>query len=294
MNILVTGSGGVLGHHIINRLIREGHNVVGCDRQKGYKTVQVDIFDSTGMDNLFKTVRPDVVYHLASVVGRVYSESQKYHAVNVSALGVIHVAELCLKYNSKMIFFSTSEVYGGIPLGTLTLDDEDLPTEPVNAYGAGKLMAENYLLYMQRTCNLKLMIVRPFMIYGGEPDSKFRSVLSRYLWSLKNGTTARVDLNCYRSWCYVDDLTEGVKDFKEGIYNIGNSERLDSIQALYDLSVAVSGKRANYEISGQPPNNITVNTKDPNFVKAERELGFKANISLAEGLRREWSRINGS
>ena len=297
MNIIVTGSGGVLGKPIIQRLYREGHSIYGLDRIGGYRSKKIDIFDLSGMSDYFQSVKPQRVYHLASVVGRVNSESQAYHSVNVSVLGTVQVAHLCLKHNAEMIFFSTSEIYGNVDLekySAIGLDQEDLPAEPINAYGTAKLMAEKYLLYLQRVYGLKLMIIRPFMIYGGEHDSRFRSVLSRFLWDLKEGRESRLDAGCHRSWCYVDDFTEGVKDFKEGIYNIGNSSELISIEDLYRRSVRISGMTPRSKVSADPPNNITVRSKNPNFARAERKLGFKAKISLNDGLRREWSRINGT
>ena len=150
MNIIVTGSGGVLGKPIIQRLYREGHSIYGLDRIGGYRSKKIDIFDLSGMSDYFQSVKPQRVYHLASVVGRVNSESQAYHSVNVSVLGTVQVAHLCLKHNAEMIFFSTSEIYGNVDrekYSAIGLDQEDLPAEPINAYGTAKLMAEQYLLY---------------------------------------------------------------------------------------------------------------------------------------------------
>ena len=289
MRILVTGGSGIIGHVLIDKLLDQGHKVYNLDNAASPNGRMVEYrYDVTAyglVDEAFKTCNPDRVYHLAATVGREYTENNP-EVMSVNVIGTYNVARLCVEHDAELISFSTSEVYGNHNGSAVTEQSE---LRPINLYGAAKLAGEQLINYMVLTYKLKAMIIRPFMIYGNEPDNEWRSALSRFFYALKDGRRLTVYVDCVRAWCYITDLVNGATlQFVEGIFNIGNDTEPKTLMELYQLQAGIAGKKGNTKLIKGKPNQITVAHKAASFDKARKLLGYKPEVSLNEGLTKTW------
>ncbi len=274
---------------LIDRLLDQGHKVYNLDNAASPNGRMVEYrYDVTGyglVDEAFKSCKPHRVYHLAATVGREYTENNP-EVMSVNVIGTYNVARLCVEHNAELISFSTSEVYGNHN-GSVVTEQSEL--RPINLYGAAKLAGEQLINYMVLTYKLKAMIIRPFMIYGNEPDNEWRSALSRFFYSLKNDRRLTVYVDCVRAWCYITDLVNGsTLQFVEGVFNIGNDTEPKTLMELYQLQVGIAGKKGNTKLIKGKPNQITVAHKVASFDKARKLLGYKPDVSLNEGLIKTW------
>mgnify|MGYP000132332742 CR=1 FL=1 len=114
MKILVIGSEGNVGKELVKYLGSVGHSVFECDILPGWRDsfYQADINNGIDLASVFEKVKPEVVYHLAAMVSRVTCEAAASMTIQTNLLGVQNVIECCKRFGSKMVYFSTSEVYG--------------------------------------------------------------------------------------------------------------------------------------------------------------------------------------
>lgn len=287
MRILITGGAGVIAPYLIMALKGQGHTVLPFDVLDN-DSYYVDIRRQEEVKAMFEVANPDKVYHLAASVGRENSE-HKPNVLNVNVTGTYNVAKACADKDIELVSFSTSEVYGNHD-GTVV--DEHAYCEPINLYGVSKLAGEQVVNYFVRTYGLKAMIVRPFMIYGGEYDSDMRSALSRFFYAMEHGRRITVYADCVRAWCYVDDLVRGVTGkFIEGTFNIGNDAEPLTMKELYFKQVGIAGKSTNANFLYNNPNRITVPNKLASFDKAQQLLDYEPTVSLDEGLLETWKEM---
>jgi len=289
VRILVTGGSGIIGHVLIDKLLDQGHKVFNLDNRISPNGRLVDyrfnVVSYTMVKRAFDDCNPERVYHLAATVGREYSEN-KPDVMSVNVIGTYNVARLCVEHSAELISFSTSEVYGNHN-GDVVTEESEL--RPINLYGAAKLAAEKMINYLVRTYGLKVMIIRPFMIYGNEPDSEWRSALSRFFYALKKDTKFNVYADCIRAWCFITDLVNGATlQFIEGVFNIGNDTEPITLMELYQRQAGIAGKRGKVKLIKGKPNQITVAHKAASFDKARKLLGYKPEVSLNEGLTKTW------
>ncbi len=289
LRILVTGGSGIIGHVLIDKLLEQGHSVFNLDRVAAPNgrlvEYRYDVTSYTMVKSAFDDCKPERVYHLAATVGREYSE-HKPDVVSVNVLGTYNVARLCVDHKAELISFSTSEVYGNHN-GNVVTEQSEL--RPINLYGSVKLAAENMINYLVLTYGLKAMIIRPFMIYGNEPDSQWRSALSRFFYGIKKDEPFNVYADCTRAWCYLTDLVEGVTlQFAQGVFNIGNDNEPVTLFELYTKMAGIAGKKGKAKLIRGKPNQITVAHKAASFEKARKVLGYDPKVSLIEGLTKTW------
>lgn len=288
MRIMVTGGSGVIGKPLIEKLIEQGHDVYNVDLAPPIDGVIHYRYDITLMQYVkraFKQIKPDRVYHLAAGVGRIKQENDPL-VVATNITGTYNVAMNCVDYGAELIYLSTSEVYGDHDGKAVSEGDA---TNPINLYGATKLAAEVIIQYMERVYDLRAMIVRPFMVYGGEGDSIFRSALSQFFYALKNYKPLRIDRGCVRSWCYVSDFVRGITtNFVPGIFNVGNdTEPIDMVD-LYEKQAAIAGVKGRANIRDNMPDKITVRRKQCNLERARIILEYEPEIKLTGGLLKTW------
>ena len=288
MRILITGGSGVIAPYLKAKLESQGHEVRTFDLIGG--DIIGDVTDSHHVNGALNSIAPDRIYHLAAHVGREHSE-HKSKVLDVNVTGTYNVAMACAERDIEMVNFSTSEVYGnhvGIAV------DEKARCDPVNLYGVSKLAAEDIVNYQVRVYGLKAMTIRPFMIYGGEPDSIWRSALSRFFYGIRDRRAIDIYASCLRSWCYVSDLVNGVtSEFIEGTFNIGNDTEPLTMLELYYKQTAIVGYWHEPNIIYDDPNIITVANKAAKFGKAKEQLGYKPSIGLMEGLSKTWEASHG-
>lgn len=318
MRILVTGGAGHVGSHLVDRLLKEKHEIVVLDNlsngspdnlqhhlaEKGFKLVQGTILDESLMSEAMRDCQ--LVYHLAAVVGvrRVVEDPRQNILVNF--MGTEIVLRLAHQRGSKVILASTSEIYGKGDAVPFSEDVDRLlgPTQVARwSYSTAKALGEHLALaYAQKS--LPVVILRYFNSYGPRlRGDVYGGVVARFLrQALENvPLTIHGDGSQSRCFTYIDDLVRGtilaatMPEAEGEVFNIGN-DRETSILELAQTIMKITRSRSTItfvpcrDVFGDhfedPPR------RQPDVLKAKRLLGFEAMVSLEEGLKRtaRWMR----
>lgn len=318
MNILVTGGAGFIGSHLVEALMAQGHELYVVDNlstgkidnirhlleNERFHFVNDSILNETLMERIIAQV--DFIYHLAAVVGVKYVVEDPLRAILTNVRGTETVLELACKYWKKTIIASSSEIYGKstkVPLS----EDGDRVLGPTNvgrwSYSDSKAIDEYFALAYSKK-GLPVVIVRYFNSYGPRLDPKgYGSVIAKFIGQALRGEPLTVysDGQQTRCFTYIDDTVRGtilaatVKEGEGQIFNIG-SNRETSILELAQLVKRLAGSSS--EIIHVPYEEAygadfeETRRRVPDVRKAERVLGFRAEVPLEEGLKRtiDWFR----
>ena len=268
--IVVTGASGFVGRRLVVELERQGHTVYAYSTKTG---------DLSRGDFDFEAA--DHVIHLAgkTFVPDSWNNPPSYYQVNV--LGTAHVAEVCRRRKARLTLCS-SYVYGRprqLPI------PEDHPLEPFNPYGHSKILAEQVAQYYQTAFQLPVTIVRPFNLYGPGQDARFLipTLISQVRSDSPNIEVA--DLRPRRDYIYIDDFIDLLiltLHHSPGTYNAGSGHSA-SIAEVFELISRASGtSKPLLSREEERPNEVLDVVADVS--KAERELGWKPQTTLADGL----------
>jgi UDP-glucose 4-epimerase len=303
VKILVTGGSGFVGQNLIPRLIERGHDVLSFDAKpavatKGdpqYASVAGDITDPATVAKLFKT-KYDLVYHLAAIVGiRNYVE-RPLELIDVNILGTRNVMHECLNSGTRMLFTSTSELFGKNPKIPWDEDDDRVVgTTKVErwAYGNTKAIGEHMLFAAWRHRKFPMSIVRYFNLYGAKQHPT--NVAPRLVCRALSGMPLLVydDGKMERCFTFMDDAIEATIRAAERpealgeAFNIGRStptrigDFAKRVQALTGGKATIENVDPRKEF-GSSYEEIPLRT--PKVEKIERLLGWKATTSLDDGL----------
>jgi nucleoside-diphosphate-sugar epimerase len=295
MRILVTGSEGNIGQVLVPYLKSQGHEVFGIDHQQrfkdGYKTV--DINNGADLIGTFFDFNPDIVFHLAAMVSRVTCEASPTTTIKTNLYGTENIIQLCKKVNAKLIFFSTSEVYGNIG-GILSEDRTDL--QPNNFYGLSKLMGEQLVKY-EVTNGLEAIIVRPFMFYHeDETIGDHRSAMIRFATNLVEGSTVQVHKGSIRSWMHLDDAVVVLEDlcYISGfqLLNIGSNVSYPMEKIASAICDILGLEYKEYVEETPLPPRMTL-TKIPNVNKQFELTGYLCKVHIDDGIKRVVTKVLG-
>ncbi len=285
MRILITGSEGNIGRRLVPYLAKV-HKVFRFDIRQGYGDDYMtgDVCHAYELQRAFEKFKPEVVYHMAAMVSRVTCEAAPSHTTQVNLTGTQNVASLCKDYGAKMIYFSTSEVYGN-KRGELCEDDACIPN---NFYGLTKYLGEKLVEYLLNE-GLKAVTVRPFMFYDENEDrGDHRSAMIRFVKDLAADKPITVHKGAMRSWMHIDDAVVALERvmYLENyeIVNIGHPNVI-SVEELADIILLRLGKPRELINITELPGKMTL-TKYPNLDKQLNLLGFTPKISVTEGINR--------
>jgi nucleoside-diphosphate-sugar epimerase len=229
----------------------------------------------------------DAVIHLAAQPGRVFGEEDRAKTIKLNAGMTAEVARACGELGVRLIYTSTSEVYGYKPGKAL----EGTACYPKNLYGLTKLWGEQLAqLYAPE----RLLVIRPTMPYGpGMEVGHGRAALPTFIWYAIKRHPIKVHAHAKRSWCYIDDLIRGFADLIEktwtgGIYNVGRDNDLRSMTEIAVMACELAGAPTSLIEYADPDPTITL-VKDLSVDKLRR-LGFRPQVNLEEGMGRtyEW------
>ena len=233
---------------------------------------------------------PDVIVHLAAQVGREFGEDDLRHTITSNAVMTAMVAREAASAGASLVYASTSEIYGDH--GDAICHEDSGPFAlPHNLYGLSKLWGEQAArLYAPE--NLK--IVRPSMPYGpGAPPGRGRRAIDNMMWQANHGKAIPVHIGAKRSWCWLGDLTHGIRLVIErgepGAYNIG---RDDAEVTMFDMATRaclLAGASLDLIVEVEAPARQTV-VKRLSTEKL-RDLGWKPKVELSEGLPLLWEWI---
>jgi dTDP-glucose 4,6-dehydratase len=296
--ILVTGGLGSVGSPLVDELEARGHDVWVADlpwseREKYYRC---DVGEYRQLARIFKDRDFDYVYHLAAEFGRKNGENFYETMWNSNAVGTKHMLRLQAEYGFRMIFSSSSEVYGDYD-GVM---EESVPHEQsvrqLNDYAISKWVNEMQVLNAADRNGSETVRVRLFNTYGpGEKYSEYRSVVAKFCYLALHDEPYHVYDDHHRSFTYVGDtvntLANVVENFDPGeVYNIASTD-YRNIKDLSDLILDYLDKDdSKVEYRGREEHN-TLNKK-ASIERAKQDLNHDPSTTLEEGIPEtiEWMR----
>ena len=305
--VLVTGALGVIGNHLTKSLRANGYEVIGADLQiRDYSDyVRADVTSFEDLYRIGKKHHIDVVVHMAGEVGRLVGEAHPQRMVYVNDVGATNVIQFCLDQNARLVYFSTSEVYGhlldpGKPVTENQISDEASAFVTTNIYAMSKLFGEALVRHFVENYGLSAVGVRPFMVYGpGEAPSAWRSAICNFVHAARHGLPISVHEGTMRSWCYIDDFVEGIRMLTDRqsvgyeAYNVGSDEYLSMEQVARTICDEVGANEAIVQVV-PPPAQFMSPIKIASIEKM-RAIGYDPKVSLREGVRAvaQWQEDNG-
>ncbi|MDD2620708.1 MAG: NAD(P)-dependent oxidoreductase [Syntrophomonadaceae bacterium] len=298
MKVLVTGGKGVVGSSLVKQLEGRGHEVWVCDLKHSHESryYRCDVGKYRQLLEIFRKQHFDYVYHLAAEYGRWNGEAFYEDLWISNAVGTKNMLRLQQKYGFRMIFTSSSEVYGNYD-GRMFENIMDVrEIKQLNDYAISKWVNELQILNSQAMFGSETVRLRLFNTYGpGEFYTPYRSAISIFAYHAIKNLPYTVYLNHQRSSVYIDDccaaLANVMDNFKAGeIYNIAGTE-LHTMKDISDLILDYL-KKNDRQIIYEQEEKFTTAIKLPDTTKAVCDLGFNPIISLQEGIPRtiEWMR----
>ena len=297
--VLVTGGAGFIGSHLCKRLLDEGKKVYCLDNF--FTGSKKNIEEFMNCSN-FMLIEQDVedeldidvhkIYNLACPASPPYYQYDPVKTVKTSVLGIINMLELARKNNARILQASTSEVYGD-PIQHPQRETYWGNVNPVgirSCYDEGKRCAETIMMDYHRKYGVDVKIVRIFNTYGPNMDPRDGRVVSNFIVQALLGKNITVygEGAQTRSFCYVDDLVEGLVRMMEldnftGPVNLGNpSERM--VLDLADLVIKMTGSNSKIVFKPLPSDDPT--KRRPDITLAKQKLNWEPKISIEEGLEK--------
>ena len=298
--ILVTGGAGFIGSNLCERLLNEGHDVLCVDNY--YSSTKRNIEHLLGHPR-FEVLRHDVtfplyvevdqIYHLACPASPVHYQRDPVQTTKTSVHGSINMLGLAKRTGARILLASTSEVYGD-PLVHPQSEEYwgNVNTiGPRSCYDEGKRCAETLFFDYYRQHGLEIKVMRIFNTYGPRMHPEDGRVVSNFIVSaLKNvPLTVYGDGSQTRSFCYVDDLVEGMVRLMNspaeitGPINMGNPGEF-TVKELADQVIELIGSSAGIEYLPLPQDDPI--RRQPDITRARELLGWEPTVSLAQGLPR--------
>jgi UDP-glucuronate 4-epimerase len=311
MKVLVTGVAGFIGMHCAKRLLARGDEVVGIDNLSSYYSVQlkkdrlaqlehlkfsfreIDIAEAESLQEVFGTVKPEAVLHLAAQAGVRYSLENPGAYIQTNLVGFANLLECC-RYQppGHLVYASSSSVYGANP--QLPWSESQSVDHPVSLYAATKKSNELLAHTYSHLFGLHTTGLRFFTVYGpwGRPD------MSAFLFAqaILQGKPIQVfnHGDMQRDFTYIDDIVEGTlrvldRPARNVVYNIGNHQPVGLLDYIAALERAF-GRKAKLEMRPMQPGDVKATYADTSALRAA--VGFAPSTPLETGLGRfaQWYR----
>jgi UDP-glucuronate decarboxylase len=298
--ILVTGGAGFLGSHLVEKLLAQGHDVTCVDN---YFTGDKHNIAHLIGNPYFEVIRHDVtmpfyievdeIYNLACPASPVHYQFNPIKTIKTSVMGAINMLGLAKRIHAKILQASTSEVYGDpeVHPQTETYWGHVNPIGSRSCYDEGKRCAESLFMNYHHQNNVRIKIMRIFNTYGPRMHPNDGRVVSNFIvQALKNE-----DITIYgngsqtRSFCYVDDLLEGMVRLMNtgdeffGPVNVGNPGEF-TILELAEKVLRLTGSHSKLIFMPLPEDDPM--QRQPDISLARKELGWEPEIQLEEGLKK--------
>lgn len=313
MHVVVTGAAGFIGSHATERLIAAGHRVTGLDafdsylyssdrkranavalaQLPGFSMIEGNICDR---DAVARAITPDVdvVLHLAALAGvrPSLAEPLRYLDTNIVGTGVI-VERMRALGLSRLVFGSSSSVYGARPGATEAFREDDPCLTPASPYAATKRMNELQLSTYRDLFGLGVFALRFFTVYG--PRQRGDMAISKFLDAVSAGRTITVfgDGSSRRDYTFVGDIVSGVVAAIERvqpgayeIYNLGGTQTI-SLAELVEVVERTVGKAAVIDRQPDQPGDVPITYA--NIDRARVALGYQPTTTVAQGIPLQWA-----
>lgn len=297
-NVLVTGGAGFLGSHLCDRLIDRGDDVICLDN---FFTGRKENIQHLVGHSRFELIRHDIVRPMFLEADRIFNlacpaspeayQLNPIKTIKTSTVGMVNVLGLAKRCRARILHASTSEVYGDPEVHPQTEDywGHVNPLGPRSCYDEGKRVAESLCMNYHTEHGLETRLIRIFNTYGPRMDPNDGRVISNFVMQALKGEPLTIygDGSQTRSFCFVDDLLEGMMrlmnhpDNDLGPVNIGNPVE----RSMLDLAEAVltaTGSNSTIEHRELPKDDPT--RRCPNIDKARQSLGWEPQVDLQAGL----------
>jgi len=301
MNILITGGAGFLGANLCKSLLADGHSVISIDNFHSGRKENFSLFrNSPSFQSISHDIRKpleisyniDQIFHLACPASPKFYQADPIYTTETCVLGTLNVLNFAIKKNAKILFTSTSEVYG----------DPEVHPQPesyrgsVNSigiracYDEGKRCAESIFYDFHRMHGLDIKVARLFNTYGPLMRTDDGRVISNFICqSIKNSPiTIYGDGTQTRSFCYVDDLIIGLKRLMKSDssilnpVNLGNPDEFTLLE-LVELIEETLNKKLTLNFLPLPLDDPKI--RKPDIHIAKTALGWEPLIALKDGLQ---------
>lgn len=295
--VLVTGGAGFVGSHLSERLLGRGDEVVCLDNfftshranverlldHPRFELIRHDVNDAT-------VIEVDEVYHLACPASPVHYQRNPVRTIRTAVHGTLNMLDLAREVGAKILIASTSEVYGDpiVHPQTEAYWGNVNPIGPRACYDEGKRCAEALTVSYATQYDVRVRIARIFNTYGPRMHEQDGRVVSNFVLQALRGEPITIygDGSQTRSFCFVDDLVEGLVGLMDlpddpGPVNLGNpSER--SILELAERIVRLTGSSSTIETLPLPTDDPT--QRCPDITKARSLLGWEPKVGIDAGL----------
>jgi UDP-glucose 4-epimerase len=291
---IVTGGAGFIGSHVVDALLADGYAVTVIDdlssgqRERvpaAAELLELDIVDLTALEAAFSERQPRAIFHLAAQASVIVSVQDPGRDCEVNVKGTLNVVRAAGRCNAPVVFTSTG--------GALYGDEAPMPTRedripmPLSPYGASKWAAEAYVNTWSLSSGIPHAVCRLGNVYGPRQsphgEAGVVAIFSEHLHTDRapklygHGTPTR-------DYVYVGDVVSALLSAsgRSGTYNVATSVETDVATVWRELSQA-AGKQIEPELADLRPGELTHSCMD--IGRAERELGWRPEVSIAEGLR---------
>ncbi|MBN1839373.1 MAG: SDR family oxidoreductase [Campylobacterales bacterium] len=297
--ILVTGGSGFLGSHLCEKLLHKGYDVLCADnfftgsKHNIAHLLSHPYFELLRHDVTFPLyVEVDEIYNLACPASPIHYQFDPVQTTKTSVVGAINMLGLAKRTKAKILQASTSEVYGDPEVHPQVEEYRGAvnPIGPRACYDEGKRCAETLFFDYQRQHNVDIRVVRIFNTYGPKMHPNDGRVVSNFIvQALQNKPiTIYGDGSQTRSFCYVDDLIEGMIAMMEnpqglcGPINLGNPCEFTILELAQKVLQYTHSKS---ELIYKPLPQDDPMQRKPDITKAKRDLDWEPSVGLEEGLK---------
>ncbi len=299
MRVLVTGGAGFIGSHLCERLVKEGHDVLSLDN---FFTGSKDNIDHLLDHHRFELIRHDIIepillevdriYNLACPASPVHYQFNPVKTIKTSVMGTINMLGLAKRVKARILQASTSEVYGD-PLVHPQTEEYWGNVNPIgvrSCYDEGKRVAETLMMDYHRQNKVDIRIIRIFNTYGPRMALNDGRVVSNFIvQALRNeDITVYGDGSQTRSFCFVDDLVEGMvrlmnRDGITGPMNIGNPAETTILEFATRI-VELTGSSSKIIFKPLPADDPK--QRQPDITLAREILGWQPETDIDTGLKK--------
>jgi UDP-glucose 4-epimerase len=303
MRTLVTGAAGFIGSTLVDRLLAEGHTVVGVDdlssgrsenivsaeRHDGFEFAKADIV-SADLIGLLADTRPEVVFHLAAQISVKLSVDDPQFDSSVNVVGTVRLAEAARRAGVRKIVHTSSggSIYGTPPTYPTS---EDIPTDPSSPYAASKVAGEVYLNMYRNLYGLQCSHIAPGNVYGPRQDPHGEAgVVAIFSRALLAGKPTKIfgDGTDTRDYVFVDDVVDA---FVKASGEAGDGQRFNvatgtetSTRQLHSVIAKAAGAADEPEF--HPPRLGDLRRSCLDISRARRVLGWAPGVDIDEGVAR--------
>jgi dTDP-glucose 4,6-dehydratase len=312
--ILLTGGAGFIGSTLAEKLVSENELLIYDNfsrdsisgkkiRSENLKIIKDDILNFESLKKVCENFKPQIVVHLAAIAGIDTVIINPVNTMDVNINGTLNLLKALEKYSSRLervLDFSTSEVLGAYAYKSTEKSSTNFA--PVGearwTYSISKVAGEHLLHSYYKQHDYPVVTIRPFNIYG--PGQVGEGAIQIFIKNVVRNKNIEIhgDGDQIRSWCYIDDMMDGIEQCLTNrkaigeIFNIGNPKGTITISSLAEKIIFLCKTKS--KIVYIPKNYVDVELRIPSIEKAKELLGFVPKVDLNEGIVRtyKWYKKN--